>query len=182
VLKTIDGGVEGTLQDFEALAGDLLDAQKNSVAMQRTERDCLEDEHLECALREFNWFVKGSPLSEKGEYALSPFPSRRRVSGRLRQVQLIALEGCDSVTSTVDKFADALSECSRYASDDLQSFRFRAVDRLLRNNPSGDLSCGQHKECNGAQNDRPEHTGSPQKLGACIPTVAKRNGQQLSRH
>ncbi len=55
-LKTIDGGVEGTLQDFEALAGDLLDAQQGAVTMQRTQRDRLEDEHLECALREFNRF------------------------------------------------------------------------------------------------------------------------------
>src|SRR5215469_13569771 len=53
-LKTIDSGVKGTLQDFEALAGNLLDAQQDAVAMQRTERDCLEDEHLEGALREFN--------------------------------------------------------------------------------------------------------------------------------
>src|SRR3981189_697474 len=55
-LKTIDGNVEGTLQDFEALAGDLLDAQQDAVAMQRTDRDRLEDEHLECALWEFNRF------------------------------------------------------------------------------------------------------------------------------
>jgi hypothetical protein len=56
VLKTIDGGVERTLQDFEPLVRDLLDAQQDAVAMQRTERDRFEDEHLECALREFNWF------------------------------------------------------------------------------------------------------------------------------
>jgi hypothetical protein len=62
-LKTIDGGVEGTLQDFEALTGDLLDAQQDSVAMQRAKRDRLEDEHLECALREFNRFrQKLSPI------------------------------------------------------------------------------------------------------------------------
>ena len=60
-LKTIDGGVEGTLQNFEALAGDLLDAQQDAVAMQRTERDRLEDEHLKCALREFNRFRQALP-------------------------------------------------------------------------------------------------------------------------
>src|SRR4029077_15884164 len=77
-LKTIDGGVEGTLQEFEALAGDLLDAQQDAVAMQRTERDRLEDEHLECALREFNWFrQKLSPIWKRRLYARSPIPSRR---------------------------------------------------------------------------------------------------------
>src|SRR5207237_7999490 len=65
-LKTIDGGVEGTLQDFEALAGDLLDAQQDAVTMQRTERDRLKDEHLECALREFNRFRQRlSPIWER---------------------------------------------------------------------------------------------------------------------
>src|SRR5271165_5064228 len=73
-LKTIDGGVEGPLQDFEALAGDLLDAQQDAVAMQRTERDRLEDEHLECALREFNRFRQRlSPIWERRVRALS-FP------------------------------------------------------------------------------------------------------------
>src|SRR6185437_5472265 len=65
---------------FTPLAGDLLDAQQDAIAMQRPKRDRLENEHLECALREFNWFrhwLKGSLLSEKGEYTLSPFPSRR---------------------------------------------------------------------------------------------------------
>ncbi len=57
-LKTIDGDVEGTLQDFEALAGNLLDAQQDAVAMQRTERDRLE-------------------------YTLSPFPSRRLPPGSI---------------------------------------------------------------------------------------------------
>ncbi len=60
-LKPIDGGVEGTLQDFEALAGYLLDAQQDAVAMQRTERDRLEDKHLECALRECNRFRQRLP-------------------------------------------------------------------------------------------------------------------------
>jgi hypothetical protein len=66
-LKTINSGVEGTLQNFEALAGDLLDAQQDAVAMQRTERDRLEDEQFECALWKFNRFRKRLLLSGKGE-------------------------------------------------------------------------------------------------------------------
>jgi hypothetical protein len=31
--------------------------------MQRTKRDRLEDQHLECALREFNWLGHWSRLS-----------------------------------------------------------------------------------------------------------------------
>jgi hypothetical protein len=45
--------------------------------MQRTERDRLKYQHLECTLRKVNRFLQETPLSEKGEYALSPFPSRR---------------------------------------------------------------------------------------------------------
>jgi len=42
--------------------------------MQRTERDRLEDEHLECALREFNRFRQRlSPIWERRVHALS-FP------------------------------------------------------------------------------------------------------------
>jgi hypothetical protein len=103
-----DGGahrvqvVEGTLQDFEALAGDLLDTQKDSVAVQ----DCFEDEHLECALREFDGFPESSPLSEIGEYTLSPFLSRRRPPQRLRLPEgssCFALGVCDFSESIVDR-------------------------------------------------------------------------------
>ena len=69
-----------TLQDFEALAGDLLDAQQDAVAMQRTERGRLEDEHLECALREFNRFRQRlSPIWERRVRALS-FPVKEKDS------------------------------------------------------------------------------------------------------
>src|ERR1700733_15513754 len=47
MLQTIDGGVEGALQDFQALVGDLLGAQQDAIAVQWTERDRLEDKHLE---------------------------------------------------------------------------------------------------------------------------------------
>src|SRR5580692_7055030 len=51
-----------------------LDAQQDAVAMQRTERDRLEDEHLECTLWEFNRFRQRlSPIWERRICALS-FP------------------------------------------------------------------------------------------------------------
>jgi hypothetical protein len=52
--------------------------------MQRTERDRLEDEHLECALREFNRFRQRlSPLWERRVRDLS-FPVKETGIERLR--------------------------------------------------------------------------------------------------
>jgi hypothetical protein len=52
VFKAVQGRIEGALLDGELVAGDLLDAEENTVAMKRTERDGLKDEHVECALHE----------------------------------------------------------------------------------------------------------------------------------
>jgi len=65
-LQAINRGVVRPLENFEAVAGDLLDPQQNTVAMQGTERVRLENEQLKCALREFNRLRK----------ELSPFASR----------------------------------------------------------------------------------------------------------
>ena len=91
--EAVDCSVEGALQDFEALAGDLLDAQQNAVAMQRTERDCLEDEHLERALREFD-------------------RSRQRFSyaGKEITLSLLSRQGdCHPLRSVFGDFANSLS-------------------------------------------------------------------------
>ena len=66
----------GPLQDFKALAGDLLDAEQDAVAMQRTERDGLEDEHLEGALREFDRF-RQKALSYLGKESTHSLLSRQ---------------------------------------------------------------------------------------------------------
>jgi hypothetical protein len=38
------------LLDGELVAGDLLDAQENAVAVERAEGDCFQDEHVEGSL------------------------------------------------------------------------------------------------------------------------------------
>jgi hypothetical protein len=52
MFEAVEGRIEGTLLDGELLAGDLLDAEKNTIAVKRTEGDGLEDEHVKCALDE----------------------------------------------------------------------------------------------------------------------------------
>ena len=66
------------------LAGDLLNAQQYAVSMHRAELDRLEDEPLECALREVNLFCQSGFLAERGEYALSS-PVKEREVHRVRQ-------------------------------------------------------------------------------------------------
>ena len=52
MFEAIERGIERALLDFSgALFQDLLDAQKNAVAVQRAERDGFEDEHVERALQ-----------------------------------------------------------------------------------------------------------------------------------
>jgi hypothetical protein len=81
ITRASTSGIEGTLQDFETLAGDLLDAQEDAVAMERTERDRLEDEHLEGPRREFNRFrQKLSPTWERRVYSVS-FPVKETAPG-----------------------------------------------------------------------------------------------------
>src|SRR6266852_3408819 len=47
VLKAEERGIERTLLDGELVAGDLLDAEENAVAVERAEGDRLQDEHVE---------------------------------------------------------------------------------------------------------------------------------------
>jgi len=51
--------------------------------MQRNERDALRMSISSVPCGSSTGFVKGSPLSEKGEYALSPFRQGEIATGRL---------------------------------------------------------------------------------------------------
>jgi hypothetical protein len=62
-LQTINCDVEGALQDLEALAGDLPDAQQDAVAMQRPERNALRMSISSVHCGSSTGFVKESPLS-----------------------------------------------------------------------------------------------------------------------
>jgi hypothetical protein len=52
MLQAEERGIERALLDGELIAGDLLDAQENAVAVERAERDRLQDEHVEGPLHE----------------------------------------------------------------------------------------------------------------------------------
>jgi len=56
VFEAVEGGVEGALLDFELAAGDLLDAEQDSVAVEGAEGDGFEDEHVEGSLEEVDLF------------------------------------------------------------------------------------------------------------------------------
>src|SRR5579859_1408715 len=52
VFQAVKRGIERALGDLEEVLGDLLDALGDGVAMNRTQRDDLEDEHVESSLEE----------------------------------------------------------------------------------------------------------------------------------
>jgi hypothetical protein len=52
VLEAEKRGIERTLLDGELIAGDLLDAEENSVTVERAQGDRLQDEHVEGPLHE----------------------------------------------------------------------------------------------------------------------------------
>ena len=54
VFQAVERGVERTLLDFEAVAGDLLDAEENAVSVQWAEGDGLEDQKVERALQKID--------------------------------------------------------------------------------------------------------------------------------
>src|SRR5438309_1747512 len=61
VLEAIQRGIQRALLNFEALAGALLDAQQDTVAMQRSERDRLENQHVERTLEQSGGLGHVSP-------------------------------------------------------------------------------------------------------------------------
>jgi hypothetical protein len=49
MLEPVERGVHGALFDAQRAAGDLLDAQKDAIAMEGSERHCVQDEEIEGA-------------------------------------------------------------------------------------------------------------------------------------
>jgi hypothetical protein len=56
VLQPVERRLQRALLDLQLFAGDLLYAKQNPVAMQRAERDSLEDQHVESALQQIDLF------------------------------------------------------------------------------------------------------------------------------
>jgi protein involved in polysaccharide export with SLBB domain len=54
MLEAVQRRIQRTLLDLQRVAGQLLDTQQDSVAVQRSERDGLQDEEVERALQEFD--------------------------------------------------------------------------------------------------------------------------------
>src|SRR4030095_8012308 len=57
VLEAIQRRIERALLDAEALLRDLLDAEQDAVAVERAERNGLEDQHVERPLQQFGWLA-----------------------------------------------------------------------------------------------------------------------------
>jgi len=57
MLHAVESDVERSLRDFETSAGDLLDAEQDSVAVECAKGDGLEDEDLEGSLKEIDFFA-----------------------------------------------------------------------------------------------------------------------------
>jgi hypothetical protein len=55
----MQSGIKGTLLDLEHGAGHLLEALRDGVAMDRAERDNLQDEHVERALQQVGLLAVG---------------------------------------------------------------------------------------------------------------------------
>jgi hypothetical protein len=64
MFEAVERGVEGALLDFETILGDLLDAQQNSIAVEGAQGDGFEDEHVEGALQQVEWFCQNCTLLE----------------------------------------------------------------------------------------------------------------------
>src|SRR4030095_3657406 len=68
-LETVERGIERPLWDLERVLGDLRDAEKDAVAVERAERHRLQDQHVE---------RPGEELGDLGcQIRLSPRLSRR---------------------------------------------------------------------------------------------------------
>src|SRR5271163_2866555 len=57
VFEAIERGIERALLDFQAVLRDLLNAKKNTVAVEGAERDGFKYEHIEGALQKVELFV-----------------------------------------------------------------------------------------------------------------------------
>src|SRR5580700_5693396 len=67
VFQPVERGIERALLNLQAVFRNLLDAQQNAVAMQRAERDGLEDQHVQSALQQVDLFRQVSLLVRLGE-------------------------------------------------------------------------------------------------------------------
>ncbi len=61
-LKAVQSGIQRTLLNAEHIAGDLLDAFRNGPAVLRTQGESPEDEQIQSALGEIQFFVRHEVL------------------------------------------------------------------------------------------------------------------------
>ena len=69
MLEAIQRGIERALLDLQAVLRDLLDAEQDAVAVQRPQRDGLEDEEVEGALQQLCRVAHAALLDMPGEDA-----------------------------------------------------------------------------------------------------------------
>jgi hypothetical protein len=68
MLEAIQRGIERALLDQQALLRDLLDAEQDAVAVQRSQRNGLEDEKVERALQQLGRVTYAALLDRSGEH------------------------------------------------------------------------------------------------------------------
>ncbi len=78
MLEAIQRGIERALLNLQAVLRDLLNAEQDAVAVQRPQRDGLEDEEVEGALQQLGRVAHAALLDVPGERCTtSPRASRR---------------------------------------------------------------------------------------------------------
>ena len=78
VLEPVERRIERALRDLQGVAGDLLDAEQDAVAVQRLERHRLENQHVERARQQVGLVRRvDSPSLARSLWGCSPSLSRR---------------------------------------------------------------------------------------------------------
>ena len=77
MFQAIERRVQRALLNLKLVAGNLLDAQEHAVAVERSERDGLEDEKVERPLQQLRVAAICSPRMTRRSYYSPPSMSRR---------------------------------------------------------------------------------------------------------
>ena len=62
MFEAVQGRIERALLNFQAIFRNLLNAQQNTVAVKWSERNGLEDQHVQGALQQIDLFFHDLPL------------------------------------------------------------------------------------------------------------------------
>jgi hypothetical protein len=69
MLQPVQRRIERPLRDLQRVLRDLLDAQQDTLAVQRPERHSFQDQHVEGALQDVDLFAHMAPLAILGMFS-----------------------------------------------------------------------------------------------------------------